>query len=150
MNKLVLFSSLLILTFLLTFSVDSAFAHPHSGQILVNGHTHEPQTEIISLNGMIALEKSTIFFHSSEENSLPWAFVEGNIVNHVEGYPVIIQIFKNNDAVHFAQTNVEEDGDYEYKFRVLNSDGDNTTKIFDGDYLVKIFKVVYLNQESVI
>ena len=150
MNKIVLFSSLLILTFLLTFSIDSAFAHPHSGQVLINGHTHEPQTETTQLTGMIALEKSTIFFHSPEENSLPWAFVEGNIANHVEGYPVIIQIFKNNDAVHFAQTNVEEDGDYEYKFRVLNSDNDNTTKIFDGDYLVKIFKVVYLNQESLI
>ncbi|MDF2426065.1 MAG: hypothetical protein OPY08_06515 [Nitrosopumilus sp.] len=150
MNKIILFSSLLILTFLLTFSIDSAFAHPHSGQVLINGHTHEPQTEIISLNGMIALEKSTIFFHSPAENSLPWAFVEGNISNHVEGYPVIIQIFKNNEAVHFAQTNVEEDGDYEYRFRVLNSDGGSTTKIFDGDYLVKIFKVVYLNQESVI
>jgi hypothetical protein len=150
MNKLVLFSSLLILTFLLTFSMDSAFAHPHSGQVLINNHTHESQIEITPLTGMIALEKSTIFFHSPEENSLPWAFVEGNIANHVEGYPVIIQIFKNNDAVHFAQTNVEEDGDYEYKFRVLNSDNDNATKIFDGDYLVKIFKVVYLNQESVI
>ena len=150
MNKLVLFSSLLILTFLLTFSIDSAFAHPHSGEILINGHTHEPQTETTPLTGMMALEKSTIFFHSPEENSLPWAFVEGNIANHVQGYPVIIQIFKNNDAVHFAQTNVEEDGDYEYKFRVLNSDNDNTTKIFDGDYLVKIFKVVYLNQESVV
>ncbi len=150
MSKLVLFSSLLILTFLLTFSIDSAFAHPHSGEILINGHTHEPQTETTPLTGMIALEKSTIFFHSPEENSLPWAFVEGNIANHVQGYPVIIQIFKNNDAVHFAQTNVEEDGDYEYKFRVLNSDGKNTTKIFDGDYLVKIFKVVYMNQESVI
>ena len=150
MNKIVLFSSLLILTFLLTFSIDSAFAHPHSGQVLINGHTHEPQTEIIPLTGMMALEKSTIFFHSPEENSLPWAFVEGNIANHVEGYPVIIQIFKNNDAVHFAQTDVEEDGDYEYKFRVLNSDSDKTTKIFDGDYLVKIFKVVYLNQESLI
>ena len=150
MNKIILFSSLLILTFLLTFSIDSAFAHPHSGQVLINGHTHESQTETTPLTGMIALEKSTLFFHSPEENSLPWAFVEGNIANHVEGYPVIIQIFKNNDAVHFAQTNVEDDGDYEYKFRVLNSDNDNTTKIFDGDYLVKIFKVVYLNQESVI
>lgn len=150
MNKLILFSSILILTFLLTFSIDSAFAHPHSGQVLINNHTHESQTETTPLTGMMALEKSTIFFHSPEENSLPWAFVEGNIANHVQGYPVIIQIFKNNDAVHFAQTNVEEDGDYEYKFRVLNSDNDNTTKIFDGDYLVKIFKVVYLNQESVI
>ena len=150
MNKIILLSSILSLTLLLTFSIDTAFAHPHSGQVLINGHTHEPQTEITPLTGMIGLEKSTIFFHSSQDDALPWAFVEGNIANHVQGYPVIIQIFKNNDAVHFAQTNVEEDGDYEYKFRVLNSDNDNTTKIFDGDYLVKIFKVVYLNQESLI
>ena len=150
MNPIILFSSILTITFLLAFSVDSAFAHPHSGQIMVNGHTHESQTEIISLGGMIALEKSTIFFHSSEKNSLPWAFVEGNITNHVEGYPVIIQIFKENDAVHFAQTNVDHDGDYEYRFRVLNSDNGVTNKIFEGDYSVKIFKVVYLNQESLI
>lgn len=150
MNQLVLFSSILTVAFLLAFSVDSAFAHPHSGQVMVNGHTHESQTEIISLGGMMALEKSTIFFHSPEVNSLPWAFVEGNIANHVEGYPVIIQIFKENDAVHFAQTNVSNDGDYEYRFRVLNSDNGITSKIFEGDYLVKIFKVVYLNQESLI
>ena len=130
--------------------MDSAFAHPHLGQIMINGHTHEPQTEITPLNGMIGLEKSTVFFHASETNSLPWGFVEGKIANHVEGYPVIIQIFKNNDAVHFAQTNVEKDGAYEYKFRVLNSDNESTTKIFEGDYLVKIFKVVYLNQNDLV
>ena len=150
MNQLVLFSSILTVAFLLAFSVDSAFAHPHSGQVLINGHTHESQTEIISLGGIIALEKSTIFFHSSEENSLPWAFVEGKIANHVEGYPVIIQIFKENDAVHFAQTSVNSDGSYEYKFRVLNSENGIASKIFDGDYSVKIFKVVYLNQENLI
>ena len=147
--KVILFASIfVVIAFSLTSSF--AFAHPHSGQVLINGHTHEPQTEITPLTGMIGLEKSTIFFHSSEDNTLPWAYVEGNIANHVEGYPVIIQIFKENDAVHFAQTDVSSNGNYEYKFRVLNSDNDNTTKIFDGDYLVKIFKVVYLNQESVI
>ena len=148
MNKVILFSGVITLTFILGFSIDSSFAHPHPGHTLINGHTHEPQTEIIPLSGNIVLEKSTIFFHVSEENTLPWAFVEGNIVNHVEGYPVIIQIFKENDAVHFAQTDVEQDGDYEYKFRVLNSENGIITKIFDGDYLVKIFKVVYINQES--
>ena len=66
-------------------SVNSVSAHPHSGQILVDGHTHEAQTEIIPLNGLIGLEKSTVFFHTSDQNSLPWAFVEGNIANHVEG-----------------------------------------------------------------
>ena len=150
MNKVVLFSSLLVLTFSLTFSMDSAFAHPHSGQILINGHTHQPQTEIMPLTGMIGLEKSTIFFHSSESNTLPWAFVEGKIANHVEGYPVIIQIFKENDAVHFAQTDVSSSGNYEYKFRVLNSENGITSKIFDGDYSAKIFKVVYMYQENLI
>ncbi len=150
MNKVILFSGILALTFILGLSIDSSFAHPHPGHVLINGHTHEPQTEIIPLSGNIVLEKSTIFFHTPEENTLPWAFVEGNIVDHVEGYPVIIQIFKENDAVHFAQTNVEQDGDYEYKFRVLNSENGVTSKIFDGDYLVKIFKVVYINHENLI
>jgi len=150
MNKIILFSSILTLTIILSFSVNSVYAHPHSGQVMINGHSHESQTEIIPLHGMIALEKSTIFFHSPEDNSLPWAFVEGKISNHVEGYPVIIQIFKDNDAVHFAQTNVEKNGEYEYKFRVLNSDSGIISKIFSGDYSVKIFKVVYLNPQNLI
>ncbi len=150
MNKFVLFLSFLILTFLLTFSIDSAFAHPHSGHVLINGHTHESQTKIVPLGGNIALEKSTIFFHSLKDNTLPWAFVEGKIANHVEGYPVIIQIFKEDDAVHFAQTDVNSNGNYEYKFRVLKSENGVSSKIFDGDYSVKIFKVVYLYQENLI
>ena len=77
----------------MSFSIDSAFAHPHSGQIMVNSHTHESQTEISPLNESIGLEKSTVFFHASEVNKLPWGFVEGKIEKHVEGYPVIIQIF---------------------------------------------------------
>ena len=60
MNKVILFSTIVTLTFLLSFSIDSAFAHPHSGQIMINDHIHEPQTEIIPLNGMIGLEKSTV------------------------------------------------------------------------------------------
>jgi len=150
MNKIILFSSILVLSIIFSLSLDSAYAHPHPGQITIDEHTHEPQTEITPLNGLIGLEKSTVFFHTPDENSLPWAFVEGTIVNHVEGYPVIIQIFKENQSVHFAQTNVDSNGQYEYKFRVLNSDNGNTNKIFDGDYSVKIFKVIYLNQENLI
>lgn len=150
MNRLIMISSVLALTLLLTFSIDSVFAHPHSDQILINDHTHESQTETTPLNRMLGIEKSTIYFHSSEENSLPWAFVEGKIANPVEGYPVIIQIFKENDAVHFAQTNASPNGDYEYKFRVTNSENGITSKIFEGDYSVKIFKVVYMYQENLI
>ncbi|WP_428326276.1 hypothetical protein [Nitrosopumilus sp.] len=150
MNRIILFSSIFVMVIFLSLSVDSAFAHPHSGQIMVNDHTHVSQIEIIPFNGMMGLEKSTLVFHASEDNDLPWGFVEGKIANHVEGYPVIIQIFQNNNAVHFAQTTVNEDGTYEYKFRVLHSENGDTKKIFDGDYSVNIFKVVYLNQENFI
>ena len=144
MNRIVLFSSIFVMTIFLSLSVDSVFAHPHSGQIMVNDHTHTSHTEVIPFNGMMGLEKSTLVFHTPENNHLPWGFVEGKIANHVEGYPVIIQIFQNNDAVHFAQTDVSEDGTYEYKFRVSHSENGDTKKIFDGDYSVNIFKVVYL------
>ena len=147
--KTILLASISI-AMVLSITVSFAYAHPHSGQIQIASHSHQPQTEITSINGIIGLEKTTLTFHTPENNKLPWGFVEGNIKNHVEGYPVIIQIYKNNDAVHFAQTNVESDGSYEYKFRVLNSDNGTTTKLFDGDYSVKIFKVVYLNQEPVV
>ena len=150
MNNIVLFSSVFVMLFVFSFAIDTAFAHPHSGQVLINDHTHESQTEIIPLSGAMGLEKSTIYFHSSEDNTLPWAYVEGKIANHVEGYPVIIQIFKGNDPIHFAQTDIDSNGNYEYKFRVLNSENGVTTKLFDGDYSVKIFKVVYLFQENLI
>ena len=149
MNKFILFSSILTLTILLSFSVDFVFAHPHSGIVLINSHTHESQTEIIPLSGIMGIEKTTILFHAPETNTLPWGFVEGNVINPVEGYPVIIQIFQKNDVIHFAQTNVGENGDYAYKFRVLNSNNGIDTKIFEGNYSVTIFKVVYLNQNMI-
>ena len=150
MNNVFLFSSILTIALLASFSADFAFAHPHSGSILIDTHSHERQTETVSLGGMIALEKSTLLFNSPEENSLPWGFVEGKIRNHVDGYPVVIQIFKDNEAVHFAQTVVSQNGEYEYKFRILNSENGVTSKIFDGTYLVKIFKVVYLTHENLV
>ena len=80
---------------------------------------------------------------------MPWGFVEGKIVNPVEDYPVIIQIYdENGEAFHFAQTEVDEDGSYEYKFRVKNVNDGEVINIFEGDYFVKIFKVVYLESNS--
>jgi hypothetical protein len=140
-----------ILSVIVIFGSSSfVFAHPHSGQTFINDHTHQPQTEYIPLNGIIGIEKTSLVFHTPEENSLPWGFVEGKIANPVAGYPVIIQIFKDGEAAHFAQTDVNEDGVYEYKFRVLNVKDDQTTKIFDGDYHVTVFKVVYLDQNNLI
>jgi len=112
----------------------------------------ESQTEITPINNSMGIEKTTLQMSVSKDNKLPWGFVEGKISNYVADYPVIIQIFDNNEiitgnsigAVHFAQTPVNEDGSYEYKFRVLDSYQGQITKIFDGSYTVKIFKVVYL------
>lgn len=140
-----------ILSLIVVFSSSSfVFAHPHQGQVQIDNHTHQPQTEYIPLNGLIGIEKTSLIFHTSEENSLPWAFVEGKIANPVAGYPVIIQIYKNDEAVHFAQTDVNENGNYEYKFRVLNIEDGKTNKIFDGDYNVVIFKVVYSTQGNLV
>jgi len=140
-----------LLSIIVIFSSSSfVFAQYHPDQILIDDHTHQPQTEYIPLDGIIGLEKTSVMFHVTEENSLPWGFVEGKVANPVEGYPVIIQILKDNEAVHFAQTDVEEDDSYEYKFRVLNVESDKITKIFDGDYQVNIFKVVYLDQNNFI
>ena len=116
----------------------------------------ESQTEITPINAFIGIEKSTLQMSIPNDNKLPWGFVEGKISNHVAGYPVIIQIFDNDEtvvgnnvgAVRFAQTPVNDDGKYEYKFRILDSNQGQIKHIFDGNYTVKIFKVVYLNSND--
>ncbi len=75
----------------------------------------------------------------SSDNTLPWGFIEGTVDNHAEGYPVIVQIYQDGEPVHFAQTDVNEDGTYEYKFRARNIDGDSVVNVYEGDYEVKIF-----------
>jgi len=111
------------------------------------------ETTIIPLDATTAIEKTIIQMNVSEDNTLPWAFVEGKVANPVPNYPVIIQIYDSDDqqvsgnnvgAVHFAQTQLNSDGEYEYKFRVLDSRDNTIVNIFEGDYTVKIFKVVYL------
>ena len=138
--------SLLAMLFgIMIISFIPAFAHPHSGTLLINEHIHESNSEIIPLDATIGLEKTTLFFHASENNALPWGYVEGKIANPVSEYPVIIQIFTEGEATHFAQTNVNEDGTYEYKFRVRSVDDGEIIRSFLGDYSVVIYKVVYLN-----
>ncbi|MGQ0377213.1 MAG: hypothetical protein ACT4OW_06910 [Nitrososphaerota archaeon] len=99
-------------------------------------------TEVIPIDDSLAIEKTTLTMNIPSNNKLPFGFVEGKIKNAAVEYPVIIQIYKGKDAYHFAQTDVKQDGSYEYRFRVLDSNSDRTIKIFEGDYTVKIFKVV--------
>ncbi len=40
-------------------------------------------TEIIPLNSEIGIEKTILSLHASPDNTLPWGFVEGKIINHV-------------------------------------------------------------------
>lgn len=107
------------------------------------------ETSLTPINSSIGIEKTITPFSVPKNNKLPWGFVEGKVANPVEGNPVIIQIFKNGEAIHFAQTTLKDDGTYEYKFRVRDVTDGKVTKVFDGDYLVKIFKVVYLPSTAI-
>ena len=126
-----------------SFSISSVYAEIQSNE-----------TKILPIDATTALEKTTLTFNVPENNLLPWGFVEGKIANAVLDYPVVIQIFDNDDllvngnnvgAVHFAQTKINDDGTYEYKFRVAGIDDGEIVNIFKGDYTVNIFKVVYLD-----
>jgi len=44
----------------------------------------------------------------------------------------------NYGAIHFSQITLNEDGSYEHKFRVLNSNQSQIENIFYGNYTVKI------------
>ena len=104
----------------------------------------DSDTTVISTNDGIQLTKTVIQMHISPDNTLPWGFIEGTVDNHAEGYPVVLQIYQNGEAIHFGQTNVNEDGTYEYKFRARNVDGENVVNVYEGDYDVKIFKSVQI------
>src|SRR3990167_2103152 len=95
------------------------------------------------------LEETTIQMSIPSDNDIPWGFVEGKIASPVKDHPVIIQIYKGDVPVHFAQVPVNDDGSYQYRFRVLDVTDNKTTRIFEGDYTVKIFKVVSLDSSYV-
>ena len=102
------------------------------------------QTTIIKLDNETSLEKTVTIMNVPENNSLPWGSVKGKVNDAVHGYPVIIQFFKSieDDPIHVAQVNLKGDDSFEYKFRVLSTDEGITTHFFEGEYTVKIFKVV--------
>ena len=110
---------------------NSAFAEPS-------------QTTVTKIDDEISLEKTVTVMSVPEDNRLPWGSVYGKVNDPVQGYPVIIQFFKSieEDPIHVAQVNLKGDNSYEYRFRVLSIEGDNVTHFFEGDYQVKIFKVV--------
>ena len=110
----------------------------------------DSNTTVLSTNNGIQLTETVVTMSVSPDNTLPWAFVEGVVENHAEGHPVIVQIYQNDEPIHFAQTDVNEDGTYEYKFRARNIDGDNVVNVYEGDYEVKIFKSKQITGKNLI
>ena len=113
--------------------------------IMISPTFADQTSQVIVENDDFKLLKTTIPMYIPSDNTLPWGAVYGKIKDHVDGYPVIIQIYKNGDPVHFAQTDVSDDGSYEYKFRIRSVDGDTVINVFEGDYDVKIFQTVKTN-----
>ncbi len=102
------------------------------------------QITITPINENLSLEEIVTVMNVPQENKLPWGIVRGEASNVAESYPVIIQFYKGGEPVHVAQVDTSGDGSYEYKFRVRNLDSDTGefVNVFDGDYVVKIYKVI--------
>jgi len=105
---------------------------------------------VTPINEKISLEETITTMSVPENNKLPWGTVRGGADDIAERYPVIIQFYKGEEPVHFAQVDVKGDGSYEYKFRVRNVDLETgeVVNIFEGQYTVKIYKVIP-NSDSV-
>jgi hypothetical protein len=111
---------------------------PNTASAVTNEITVTP------INEKISLETTITTLTVPENNTLPWGTVYGSASDVSERYPVIIQFYKGDEAVHIAQIDTKGDGSYEYKFRVRNVDTQTgqITDIFQGEYTVKIFKVI--------
>ena len=106
--------------------------------------TNQNEISVSPINEKISLETTITTLTVPEDNTLPWGTVYGSASDVSERYPVIIQFYKGDEAVHIAQIDTKGDGSYEYKFRVRNLDQSTGefTNIFYGEYTVKIFKVI--------
>ncbi len=102
------------------------------------------QITVIPINEKISLEKTITTMNIPQNNQIPWGTVRGEASEVAERYPIIIQFYKGEDPVHFAQVDAKGDGSYEYKFRVRNIDSNTgeIVNVFEGDYTVKIYKVI--------
>jgi len=117
----------------------------------ISAETNQNIITITPINEKISLQKTVTTMNIPEDNELPWGAVSGYATNYIEGFPVIIQIYQGEDPIHFSQADVEEDGSYEYKFRIKNLDSNTgeIVNVFEGDYTVNIFRVI-LNTNSLV
>ena len=140
MNKKI---SLLAMTSII--ALLSIMVIPNTASAITNEITVTP------INEKVSLETTITTLTVPENNTLPWGTVYGSASDVAERYPVIIQFYKGDEAVHIAQIDTKGDGSYEYKFRVRNLDTQTGqfTDIFQGEYTVKIFKVIPNTNEIV-
>ncbi len=110
----------------------------------ISAETSQESITVSPINEEVSLEKTVTTMTIPQDNILPWGAVVGAPSDYVERYPVIIQFYKGVDPVHFAQVDVKGDGSYEYKFRVrdVDSNSGEIINVFEGQYTVKIFKVI--------
>jgi len=117
----------------------------------ISAETNQNSISVTPIDEKISLEKTVTTMTIPEENILPWGAVKGSAFDYVERYPVIIQFYKGEDPVHVAQVDLSGDGSYEYKFRVRNVDNNTgeVVNIFEGQYTVKIFKVIHNQNQAI-
>ncbi len=110
----------------------------------ISAETSQNIVTVTPMNEEISLQQTITTMSVPQDNKLPWGTVKGSASDYVERYPVIIQFYKGEDPVHVSQVDVKGDGSYEYKFRVrsLDSNTGEFINIFEGDYIVKIFRVI--------
>ena len=110
----------------------------------ISAHTSQNNITVTPINEELSLQQTITTMSIPQDNKLPWGTVIGAASDYVERYPVIIQMYKGEDPVHFSQVDVKGDGSYEYKFRVgsIDSDTGEFVNIFEGEYTVKIFRVI--------
>ena len=117
----------------------------------VSAETSQNSVTISPINEKLSLQETITTMNVPQDNKLPWGIVKGAASDYVERYPVIIQFYKGEEPVHVAQVDVKGDGSYEYKFRVKNVDNNTgeVINIFEGDYTVKIFRVIPNTNQSI-
>ena len=143
----IIFATITVFSLLLSIPIIYFNADTETSEI--NDLAYEPTTTVVPLNNKIAIEKTILYFHAPEEPSHYWGYVEGTIANHVPDFAVVIQMINEEETFpRYGQVDVNENGYYEYKFRVKNTqDGELVWKM-EGDYRITIFKVVHLDPKS--
>lgn len=117
---------------------------PDIENISIESLTKSPLSMVKRLDENTSIQKTITGLIIPEDNEFPWGTVNGKVTNPVPGHPIIIQFFRSLDdvPVHVAQVDLNDDDTFEYKFRLFSIDDGKTTRIFNGEYYVLIFRTI--------